>query len=250
MTVVVPGKRLFSTTTYIFIMWMVGTSLVLFAVASVFMRNQVRPISRLAHAADQFGKGRDLDMNFKPEGAQEVRQAASAFNEQPWLFIVASRDDTTEFQRLLGCLVEGNRAWAGKAPVLMLAVASLLFLPALAEGSLFGQRVVGAVAPVGVSVLVGAFLFGVGMQLGGGCASGTLYTVGGGSTRMIVTLFGFIAGSVLGAWNLPVWDDLPRIGAFSLLENFGLSAALASNLALLAGVVVFSIWIERIRHRY
>ncbi|UCH73854.1 MAG: HAMP domain-containing protein [Rhodospirillales bacterium] len=80
MTVVVPGKRLFSTTTYIFIMWMVGTSLVLFAVASIFMRNQVRPISRLAHAADQFGKGRDLDMNFKPEGAQEVRQAAAAFN--------------------------------------------------------------------------------------------------------------------------------------------------------------------------
>ncbi len=80
MTVVVPGKRLFSTTTYIFIMWMVGTSLVLFAVASIFMRNQVRPISRLAHAADQFGKGRDLDMSFKPEGAQEVRQAAAAFN--------------------------------------------------------------------------------------------------------------------------------------------------------------------------
>jgi two-component system osmolarity sensor histidine kinase EnvZ len=80
MTVVVPGKRLFSTTTYIFIMWMVGTSLVLFAVASLFMRNQVRPISRLAEAADQFGKGRDLDVDFKPEGAQEVRQAASAFN--------------------------------------------------------------------------------------------------------------------------------------------------------------------------
>ncbi len=80
MTVVVPGKRLFSTTTYIFIMWMVGTSLVLFAVASIFMRNQVRPISRLAHAADQFGKGRDLDVSFKPEGAQEVRQAAAAFN--------------------------------------------------------------------------------------------------------------------------------------------------------------------------
>lgn len=80
MTVVVPGKRLFSTTTYIFIMWMVGTSLVLFAVASIFMRNQVRPIVRLAHAADQFGKGRDLDENFKPEGAKEVRQAASAFN--------------------------------------------------------------------------------------------------------------------------------------------------------------------------
>ena len=80
LTVVVPGKRLFSTTTYIFIMWMVGTSLVVFAIASIFMRNQVRPIRRLAEAADQFGKGRALEEDFKPEGAQEVRRAAAAFN--------------------------------------------------------------------------------------------------------------------------------------------------------------------------
>lgn len=81
MTIVVPGKRLFSTTTYIFLMWMVGTSLVVFAVASIFMRNQVRPIRRLAAAADAFGKGRDTAaVDFKPEGALEVRQAAAAFN--------------------------------------------------------------------------------------------------------------------------------------------------------------------------
>ncbi|MBT3360412.1 MAG: two-component sensor histidine kinase, partial [Rhodospirillales bacterium] len=52
-------KRLFSSTTYIFVMWMVGSSLILFAVATLFMRNQVRPIRRLAIAADDFGKGRD-----------------------------------------------------------------------------------------------------------------------------------------------------------------------------------------------
>ena len=57
---------------------MVGTSLILFAVATVFMRNQVKPIRRLAMAADNFGKGRDV-WNFKPEGASEVRRAASAF---------------------------------------------------------------------------------------------------------------------------------------------------------------------------
>lgn len=71
-------KRLFSSTTYVFVIWMVGTSLILFAVAMVFMRNQVKPIRRLATAADDFGKGRDGDF-FKPEGATEVRQAASAF---------------------------------------------------------------------------------------------------------------------------------------------------------------------------
>ena len=76
--VIVPRKRLFSSTTYVFVLWMVGTSLILLAVATVFMRNQVKPISRLAQAADQFGKGRDVPA-FKPEGAREVRQAASAF---------------------------------------------------------------------------------------------------------------------------------------------------------------------------
>ena len=76
---IVPRKRLFSSTTYIFVMWMVGTSMVLFAVATVFMRNQIRPISRLAAAVDSFGKGREVP-DFKPEGATEIRQAASAFN--------------------------------------------------------------------------------------------------------------------------------------------------------------------------
>ncbi len=72
------SKRLYSTTTYIFLLWMVGTSLVLFGVATLFMRNQVRPIHRLAEAADNFGKGLDVP-DFKPEGATEVRRAAVAF---------------------------------------------------------------------------------------------------------------------------------------------------------------------------
>jgi two-component system osmolarity sensor histidine kinase EnvZ len=76
--VLVPRQRLFSSTTYIFIMWMVGSSIVLFGVATVFMRNQVRPIRRLAQAANNFGKGLDVP-GFKPEGAREVRQAAAAF---------------------------------------------------------------------------------------------------------------------------------------------------------------------------
>lgn len=71
-------ERLISSTTKIFIFWMVGTSLILFAVATLFMRNQVSPIRRLATAAENFGKGRDTP-NFKPSGAAEVRQAASAF---------------------------------------------------------------------------------------------------------------------------------------------------------------------------
>ena len=71
-------KRLFTSTTYVFVLWMVGTSLILFALATVFMRNQVKPIRRLAEAADSFGKGHDVPA-FKPEGAVEVRLAAAAF---------------------------------------------------------------------------------------------------------------------------------------------------------------------------
>ncbi|MFB3101734.1 MAG: ATP-binding protein [Alphaproteobacteria bacterium] len=72
------AERLISSTTKIFIMWMIGTSLILFGVATIFMRNQVSPLRRLASAAENFGKGRDTP-NFKPSGATEVRQAATAF---------------------------------------------------------------------------------------------------------------------------------------------------------------------------
>src|SRR5208282_1083924 len=78
MEVAVPKKRLFTPTTYIFMMWMVGSSLVLMGVAVLFMRNQVRSLKRLADAVDDFGKGRDVP-HFKLEGATEVRQTGSAF---------------------------------------------------------------------------------------------------------------------------------------------------------------------------
>jgi len=58
---------------------------------------------------------------------EAARWAASSFNEQPWRYIVATRDDPGEFKRLLSCLVEPNQAWARSAPVLALGIASLSF---------------------------------------------------------------------------------------------------------------------------
>ena len=78
MQIAVPRKRLSTPTSSLFVLWMMGSSLVLLTIASVFMRNQVRSLQRLAVAADLLGKGRDVP-NFKPEGATEVRQAARAF---------------------------------------------------------------------------------------------------------------------------------------------------------------------------
>lgn len=76
-TIETPRKRLYSRTTHLVIIWTALSALLLFIVASLFMRNQIRPISRLASAADQFGRG--VDINFRPEGATEVRQAGLAF---------------------------------------------------------------------------------------------------------------------------------------------------------------------------
>lgn len=71
-------KRLETPTTYIFIMWMTGTTLMLLLISLIFMRNQIRPIIRLARAADKFGKGQDV-RRLKPEGAAEIRKATQAF---------------------------------------------------------------------------------------------------------------------------------------------------------------------------
>lgn len=73
-----PRTRLISKTTYIFVLWMAGTSLLVVGVAAIFMRNQVRPVRRLARVAEAFGKGRDVP-DFRPEGAREVRLAGLSF---------------------------------------------------------------------------------------------------------------------------------------------------------------------------
>jgi two-component system, OmpR family, osmolarity sensor histidine kinase EnvZ len=78
LTVNIPRGRLYTPTTYIFFLWMVGSSVVLLAIATIFLRNQVKSLRRLATAAEEFGKGRPVSF-IKPEGALEVRQAAMAF---------------------------------------------------------------------------------------------------------------------------------------------------------------------------
>ena len=77
--VITRRNNAYASNSHIFLTWMVATSLVLLGVAIAFLRNQIRPILRLAEAAEDFGKGRDID--FRPHGAREVRQAGYAFIE-------------------------------------------------------------------------------------------------------------------------------------------------------------------------
>ena len=142
-----------------------------------------------------------------------------------------------------------DRRGAGlRAQMVMLAVAVVLFFPALGAGTLFGQPVVGLVAPVGVSVLFGAFIFGIGMQLGGGCASGTLFTVGGGNARMLVTLFFFICGSLIATHHVDWWFALPSFPATSIVQTLGVVPALLMSLAVFAIIAAVTVRLEKARH--
>jgi len=126
---------------------------------------------------------------------------------------------TSAFRRLISV---GN-VQGLQAHMLMLAVATTLFAIILATGFSFtGTAPQGYVFPAGLAVVAGSFMFGIGMQMGSGCASGTLYTVGGGKSSMFITLLGFIGGSVLGAYHIGFWRGLPSLPAISLAESTGL----------------------------
>ena len=81
MHVLARRSQTYASNSQIFLLWMVGTSLVLLTVAILFLRNQIKPILRLSEAADSFGRGRPPPADFRPRGAREVRQAAHAFIE-------------------------------------------------------------------------------------------------------------------------------------------------------------------------
>lgn len=121
-----------------------------------------------------------------------------------------------------------------RAQIVMLALATVLFAPVLAAGSVFGQPVSGAIAPLGAQVLAGAFLFGVGMQLAGGCGSGALFAAGGGSARMIVVLVFFVAGSFWASLHMSWWERLPSLGEAVLGDLLGWIGAVALQLGVLA----------------
>src|SRR5262249_40604314 len=104
------------------------------------------------------------------------------------VFLTAEFSFTASWRRFLG---QGHAAGLIGA-LLMIAVAAVVIVPVAASVPGFG----GAIAPLGPSLLIGAFVFGIGMQLANGCGSGTLYTAGGGSGRMLVTLAFFVVGSL------------------------------------------------------
>jgi uncharacterized membrane protein YedE/YeeE len=129
-------------------------------------------------------------------------------------------------------LIEKRRSRGVRAQLWLLGLSALLFIPLIYQFSQPGSYSP-ALAPAGLSVLIGAFLFGIGMQLGSGCGSGTLYTVGGGHINMLVTLAFFILGAFVATTHSEFWSQLPALGAVSLPRSLGWWQALLLQLLIL-----------------
>ncbi len=114
--------------------------------------------------------------------------------------------------------------------LIVIAICALAIVPVAALLPGFG----GAIAPLGPSLVVGAFVFGIGMQLANGCGSGTLYTVGGGSGRMLITLAFFVIGSVFGSLSLPSFLALGGVDPVLASDYLGPWGGLLATLASIA----------------
>src|SRR3954465_15196464 len=146
------------------------------------------------------------------------------------VFLKAEFSFTASWRRLI---VRGQ-ADGFLAGLLLIAIEAAAIVPVAALVPGFG----GAIAPIGPSLVVGAFVFGLGMQLANGCGSGTLYTAGGGSGRMIITLAFFIAGSVMGSLHLPAFLALGGIDPVLASRYFGPWGGLAVTLASIAAAAL------------
>lgn len=135
-----------------------------------------------------------------------------------------------------------------RAQMVMLGATVLIFTPLISMGEIGGFALRGSVAPVNLGVVCGAFMFGIGMQLGGGCASGTLFTAGGGNVRMLVTLAAFIAGSVLGTYHWQSWQGVPGFEPMALSRSFGVIGGILISMVLFAGVYLAAAAWEKRRH--
>ena len=142
------------------------------------------------------------------------------------------------YRRFLGI----GRGAGVRAQMLLLAATTALILP------LLGGELRGLVFSPGLAVAVGALLFGIGMQLGGGCASGTIYAAGGGNGRMALTLLCFIAGATLASWQSELWAAWPAPPPVALAERFGTAPTLAASLAICALAAWGAAAWERRRH--
>jgi len=126
------------------------------------------------------------------------------------------------------------------AQLLTIGLAMIVSIPLIASH----QELSGAIAPLSVSLLIGAFVFGAAMQVADGCGSGTLYKAGLGNGFSLAVLPGFIVGSFLGAAHLDTWLALGSLQPVSLPEKLGPGPALLLQLAAFGALALY-LWRKR-----
>jgi uncharacterized protein len=139
-------------------------------------------------------------------------------------------------------LVLEGRTQGLRIQILMFAVTGLIALPLIAS-----EVVRGALAPVGVAVVLGAFLFGIGMQIAGTCASGSMFGAGGGNIRAMTIILGFVIGVGLAVASYEHWSLWPILPTVSLTHSLGATGAVLMHLALCGIVIAALLGYERIR---
>ncbi|GAA2687182.1 MULTISPECIES: YeeE/YedE family protein [Actinosynnema] len=132
----------------------------------------------------------------------------------------------------------GNGAGVRAHSLLLGTAATLVALIVSTGSGLFGSVPRASAGPIGLALFVGALLFAVGMQLGGACASGTLFAVGSGQSTILLTLFGFIVGSVVYTAAFPVFDGWPSVPGVLLSDHVGWFGSWAVTIAALAVIVL------------
>jgi uncharacterized membrane protein YedE/YeeE len=136
-----------------------------------------------------------------------------------------------------------------RAHAVLLGTTATLFALLVGTGTgLFGTVPTPTAGPLGVGLVVGAFLFGMGMQIGGACASGTLFAVGSGQSSIVLTLVGFVLGSTVYTWQYGLVDDLPALPPFLLSDHLGWFGSWAVTIAALALLVLVSLAVQRRRN--
>ena len=130
-----------------------------------------------------------------------------------------------------------------RAQMLWISIAALPFALLTGASDVFSAQAVANVRPLSVSVIVGAFLFGIGMQTGGACTSGSLVNAGQGGGFAITSLACFIIGALIAASHITFWTDLPAALPFSFYREWGLSGVLV--IILLVGITAATTRLRR-----
>ena len=136
--------------------------------------------------------------------------------------------------------IENRESASLRAQIIMLGLAVILFSFFIGTNSwIYNGKMIGAVAPVSVSVVVGSFMFGLAMQLAGGCGSGTLFTASSGNGKMAITLVFFMIGSLVGTYHFDFWRSLPSFGGISLMNEFGKTNSVLLQVSILIVLYFF-----------